>query len=892
MKLPLPASLPAAPLRPHRQRAGERLQGRAQGLLARLLQPFASPLPVSAAGVPAPLRRVALVEEYEARLMYSADLAATGLALAGTAQVTQQRVVDDSGEFVQAAQATRHELLIVGAGIEDSQSLLASLDTQGREIEVVTLDPERDSIDQISTLLASRHDLDAIHVLSHGAEGQLDLGQVRLDAATMAARSDEIASWGNALTAGGDLLLYGCDVAAGETGLAFVARLASLTGADVAASNDLTGDASGAVGQAGNWNLEVQTGRIETATAFSAAAQASWTGTLETRVNDATSGVQSAPAVAINASGESVVTWTTDNDGSGSGIMMQRYKPNGSADGGQIHVNTDTNGEQVDSAVGIDNNGRITVVWTSRSLTGSDTSGTSIQGQRYDANGNAAGSQFVVNQGIAGDQDLAAISVNDNGQIVVAWQNADLQQVFVRRFDVNGMPLTGDIAVDDSSTIGQQRAPAVAFTRNNSFVVAWQSNTGAIGDAIFARMFDSNAAPVAAKFQVNFYDLSDQREPAIAANSSGVFVISYTSAGQLAGLGVYSSLYNADGTLLGGGGASDYSSDQSQSNVGISDTGIMTYVATSNDTTGADSDGTGVYRFETDTAGNARYGPALVNTTITGNQSAPVVAVNHSGAVVVVWQGNGFGDDQGIFRRSFQNGNGEVNANPDAASVQANVRLVSPAHGVLVNDHDDEGETINVVQIVDASGNAAPVPAAGVSIAGQYGTLFIQADGYYTYDPRSNAAAAALALGQTAKDVFIYAASDGVSSGTSTTLTFTVTGVNNAPTAVADAYAIDQAYLGSGVISVALPGLLANDLDADSGETLSVFSVSYNGTSVSAGTPLATQYGSVTVRSDGSLAYTLYNKTNLTVVNLTITGGSLVDQFSYTIKDSKGALST
>ena len=58
-----------------------------------------------------------------------------------------------------------------------------------------------------------------------------------------------------------DILIYGCDVAAGSTGRAFIDLLAQLTEADVAASTDTTG----ASFLGGDWTLEAQTGSIEAA---------------------------------------------------------------------------------------------------------------------------------------------------------------------------------------------------------------------------------------------------------------------------------------------------------------------------------------------------------------------------------------------------------------------------------------------------------------------------------------------------------------------------------------------------------------------------------------------------------------------------------------------------
>ncbi|MFZ4526239.1 MAG: DUF4347 domain-containing protein [Chlorobium sp.] len=64
---------------------------------------------------------------------------------------------------------------------------------------------------------------------------------------------------GSSLSPSGDILLYGCNVAAGAEGLAFVDALARLTHADVAASDDVTGAA--ALG--GDWVLEVESGVVE-----------------------------------------------------------------------------------------------------------------------------------------------------------------------------------------------------------------------------------------------------------------------------------------------------------------------------------------------------------------------------------------------------------------------------------------------------------------------------------------------------------------------------------------------------------------------------------------------------------------------------------------------------
>ena len=179
-----------------------------------------------------------------------------------------------------AAQSTI-ELAFVDLSISRAEDLISDLQGQGqrgRSIEIVRIAADEDGVARITATLAGRNDISAVHVLSHGADGSVQIGSTRLDAATLAGRGAEIAGWGRALTGDADLLLYGCDVAATPAGERLLARLGTLTGADVAASTDLTGAA--ALG--GNWLMEAQTGPIEAATAIGLATQSAWQGVLAT----------------------------------------------------------------------------------------------------------------------------------------------------------------------------------------------------------------------------------------------------------------------------------------------------------------------------------------------------------------------------------------------------------------------------------------------------------------------------------------------------------------------------------------------------------------------------------------------------------------------------------
>ncbi len=131
----------------------------------------------------------------------------------------------------------------------------------GIGVSVLILDPSQNGLTQIADAITaySYSNLDAIHILSHGNVASLQLGSATLNSDNLNHYTEQLTTIGNALNENGDLLLYGCDVAQGETGKQFIQALAQITGADVAASDDLTGNA--ALG--GDSILEVSTGSIE-----------------------------------------------------------------------------------------------------------------------------------------------------------------------------------------------------------------------------------------------------------------------------------------------------------------------------------------------------------------------------------------------------------------------------------------------------------------------------------------------------------------------------------------------------------------------------------------------------------------------------------------------------
>jgi len=166
-------------------------------------------------------------------------------------------------------QSDRKEIVFIDPSVDGIQDFF---DNANPNIEVILLDADADGVEQIASILQGREDIDAIHIISHGDAGVLNLGNTQLTSDTINdEHADELAIIRAALSEDADFLIYGCNF--GEDIMA-VEALAEATGADVAASEDLTGAAD----LGGDWELEIAEGAIE-AQALTAE---NWDGVLNT----------------------------------------------------------------------------------------------------------------------------------------------------------------------------------------------------------------------------------------------------------------------------------------------------------------------------------------------------------------------------------------------------------------------------------------------------------------------------------------------------------------------------------------------------------------------------------------------------------------------------------
>ncbi len=170
-------------------------------------------------------------------------------------------------------------MVFIDSRVNDLDVLVSQFEA-GTEYKV--LYAAHDGLLQIEESLSGKSDYSSIRIISHGSPGAITIGSTLLNSDNLLPYQLQLANIGHSLTESGDLLLYGCNVGAGASGQQFIETLAQLTGADVAASDDVTGG----VEIGGDWQLEVTSGSIKSKTPFVNATPLHYDYTLSNYAND------------------------------------------------------------------------------------------------------------------------------------------------------------------------------------------------------------------------------------------------------------------------------------------------------------------------------------------------------------------------------------------------------------------------------------------------------------------------------------------------------------------------------------------------------------------------------------------------------------------------------
>ncbi|MEY4980083.1 MAG: hypothetical protein RLZZ352_2353 [Pseudomonadota bacterium] len=377
-------------------------------------------------------------------------------------------------------------------------------------------------------------------------------------------------------------------------------------------------------------------------------------------VNTTKVGDQSDPAVSALTGGGYVLTWQSYNqDGSGYGIYAQRFDGSGNILGAETRINTTTVGEQTAPTVTALSGGGYVITWQ-----GIGGNGYNIYAQRFDASGNALGSETCINTITGGGVGAPAVSALSNGGYVVTWESVRMEtpnnpnfysDIYTQRFDVSGNALGIETRVN-TYTRWNQNAPAVTGLNDGGYVVTWQSNYGTSNNDIYAQRFDASGNPLGIETRVNTATDNDQSASAVTALGGGGYVVTWQSANQDgSGWGIYAQRFDASGNRLGVETRVNTTTASNQFGSAVTTLGGGGYLVTwAGDTAGADQE-KNIYVQRFDDSGNPIGAEFVVSTNAIASAhptvvQGPTVTGLGNGGYLVAWRGNdGRTDDRGIF---------------------------------------------------------------------------------------------------------------------------------------------------------------------------------------------------------------------------------------------------
>jgi hypothetical protein len=250
--------------------------------------------------------------------------------------------------------------------------------------------------------------------------------------------------------------------------------------------------------------------------------------------------------------------------------------------------------------------------------------------------------EFQVNTRTTNKQENPAIAMDGAGNFVVVWnsylQDGSSNGVFGQRFNPNCRPLGVEFQINTTSS-GNQKEPSVAMNTDGNFLVVWQGPGMVEEDKedIFARRFDSNGQPFGSEFRVNTNTNNKQLCPRAAMNNSGGFVIVWESVnvpieGQKA---ICGQLYDNSGLRIGTEFViNDGPSDGRYPDVAMDSQGHFAVVwmedKSSNSIMGR------LYNAD----GSANAGPSEISTIRFSSVTQPSISMNRQGEFAVVWDGD------------------------------------------------------------------------------------------------------------------------------------------------------------------------------------------------------------------------------------------------------------
>ncbi|MDZ4782054.1 MAG: trypsin-like serine protease [Planctomycetia bacterium] len=360
---------------------------------------------------------------------------------------------------------------------------------------------------------------------------------------------------------------------------------------------------------------------------------------------------------AMDPDGDAVVIWSsTGQDGSGEGVFGRRFDASGVSQGAEFQVNSYTSAAQLPQDVAMNASGDFVVTWISF---GQDGSSWGVYARLYAADGEPRGDAFLVNQTTEKAQTLSAVAVDAEGAFVVTWTSEDQDGsgsgIYARRFAANGMPLGDEFRVN-TTTLGSQLTPAIAMSPVGDFVVAWASYDPNLQKwGVFGQLYDAAGEPKADQFRLNSSPDDYGIYPSVAMDDTGNFVAAWAGPdGDSAG--VFAQRFGAERNRLGAAFRVNRTTRNNQGLPQIAMDADGDFVIAWLSNNGQDGDREGIFAQRFDRSGTPT-GEFQVNTFMPGTQTQPSVAMDAHGDFLVTWTSydQQAANDPGIYAQRYRN---------------------------------------------------------------------------------------------------------------------------------------------------------------------------------------------------------------------------------------------
>jgi hypothetical protein len=210
--------------------------------------------------------------------------------------------------------------------------------------------------------------------------------------------------------------------------------------------------------------------------------------------------------------------------------------------GEETLINTETTGRQAAPAVAVDADGNHVVVWEGDA--DPLLAGRAVRGRKFDAFGNAQGTEFLIGT-VAHGNAYPDVAIAQDGGFVVVWRDYDddsYPRIAARAFDSQGSPHGEATFVDAEPVVftgvAYAGAPAVAAGTGGEFVVAWSGGERNYSYFGFSRYFeirgrrlDPQGAPQAEQVVLGGDGGRWTTRPDIAEKAPGEFVVVWSQVG-------------------------------------------------------------------------------------------------------------------------------------------------------------------------------------------------------------------------------------------------------------------------------------------------------------------------------------------------------------------------